>query len=603
MVKHLLCYLAMCATVLAQVPDTLKPQLEEARKASYAYWGYHLPEQPVWFPFVLDPALMGNAGMTNLAFTNSEVVVTEMRVSAKSNMAEVLPHEMDHVVRATIVRRPIPRWIDEGCSSQFEVGGDWPATITAAHSARQWIDESVLDMMEYPENKKRNDELYGFGHTAVQCLLRRNTPKTLIAFQVDNRPVAQKLPDYYGMTATEFIQVWRTEVVMPEYCDTRIRYVPYPIQYPAVQRKPLLEVWGASWCGPCVAFKRDYSNDPTFRAALDAQYHIHFRTWDNPFLGLEKTLKGIDKVPTFLIPSQKHRVVGYTTKEKLLAELIPATPYVRQEPPAPPAIAIEPPVSSAPPTTVIEPDEFPFPSERFPAIIPPTKQPNGGYVLPIPPPPPPVTVPPVDSSTPALEAPRMPPVASETQDDPKYVPTPPNASTGQPEASTGPLRWGLGKIWDNKLLLIGGALVATGFGGGLGGYLIKSWGMKKVGSVVAHIGGTQTPPTCATAPYIPQPVTPPIIKCPLTQGRQEVSQNTVPAPFPRKLDEARQLFALQGTEGRVAVLDAIRGMFLDAEMEKALENANTPEGKRMLLNLKNAIDSRVDEVAPLTTKV
>jgi thiol-disulfide isomerase/thioredoxin len=588
-VKHLLWFLVLCATVHAQVPPHLEKPLADARTQSYQYWGYSAPPW-VQFPVIIDPTIPKGNATTDFKFsiTASSVDVVSMRLAKGSSIIDVVPHEMDHVVRASIVRRPIPRWLDEGCSTQFEAGNDWPATVANAQSARQWVDESVLDLMDYP--KGHTGELYGFGHTAVQCLLRRNTPKTLIAFQVDKRPVAEKLPDYYGMTASEFIQVWRTEVVMPQYCDTNIKYVPYPAQYPLVNNKPLLEVWGANWCGPCVLFKKDYNEDANFRQLLNNHYHIHFRDFGNPFLTLEKTLKSIDKVPTFLIPSQRHRVVGYQTKEKLLAELgiKSAAPYVRQLPTIPPVL----------------------PSIPIPPIVT------------LPPPPTPIAPTPVSQSPP--EAPRIAQDESDFQDDPKYVQPLPNASTGQPEASTGLLRWGFGKVWDNKALLLGGALLATGFGGGLGGYLIKGWATKKVGTIVAHIGDRgnnqpqQVPPTCATTPvppppYYPQPISQPTVVCPLgqqiavqgqTPSQQEVGRNTtVPAPFPRKLDEARQLFALQGTEGRVAVLDAIRGMFLDAELEKALDSANTPEEKRMLLNLKNAIDSRVDEVAPLTTKV
>jgi hypothetical protein len=72
------------------------------------------------------------------------------------------------------------------------------------------------------------------------------------------------------------------------------------------------------------------------------------------------------------------------------------------------------------------------------------------------------------------------------------------------------------------------------------------------------------------------------------------------APFPRKLDEAGQLLGLAQSEGRVATLDALRGMFLDDELEK-LEQTGDAAARQLIAKLRTAIDARVDEVAPLTT--
>jgi hypothetical protein len=71
------------------------------------------------------------------------------------------------------------------------------------------------------------------------------------------------------------------------------------------------------------------------------------------------------------------------------------------------------------------------------------------------------------------------------------------------------------------------------------------------------------------------------------------------APFPRALDEARQLLGLRQTEGRVAVLDALRGMFLDDELHKLSATAS-PADAAVATRLRTAIDARVQEVAPLS---
>ncbi len=75
-----------------------------------------------------------------------------------------------------------------------------------------------------------------------------------------------------------------------------------------------------------------------------------------------------------------------------------------------------------------------------------------------------------------------------------------------------------------------------------------------------------------------------------------------PAPFPRALDEARELLELRQSEGRVAVLDALRGMFLEDEFDRC-EREAPPEGRQLLQRLRGAIDARVAEVAPLSVNL
>jgi hypothetical protein len=73
------------------------------------------------------------------------------------------------------------------------------------------------------------------------------------------------------------------------------------------------------------------------------------------------------------------------------------------------------------------------------------------------------------------------------------------------------------------------------------------------------------------------------------------------APFPRALDEARELLQLRQAEGRVSVLDAIRGMALDDELAKA-EHGGDPARTKFLRDLIEKLDRRVDEIAPRTTR-
>ncbi len=73
------------------------------------------------------------------------------------------------------------------------------------------------------------------------------------------------------------------------------------------------------------------------------------------------------------------------------------------------------------------------------------------------------------------------------------------------------------------------------------------------------------------------------------------------APFPRQLDEAGELLGLRQSEGRVATLDTLRGMFLDDELDKLKDDPDT-QVSSLVRRIREAVDTRVDEVAPLTTK-
>ncbi len=86
--------------------------------------------------------------------------------------------------------------------------------------------------------------------------------------------------------------------------------------------------------------------------------------------------------------------------------------------------------------------------------------------------------------------------------------------------------------------------------------------------------------------------------------KQQPLEGAVPqhAPFPRRLDEARQLVELGEQESRIPVLDALRGMLIDDAIEKIKEQPNAdPKQVEILNQLVAQIDNEVDRIAPITT--
>ena len=84
---------------------------------------------------------------------------------------------------------------------------------------------------------------------------------------------------------------------------------------------------------------------------------------------------------------------------------------------------------------------------------------------------------------------------------------------------------------------------------------------------------------------------------------QQEDQGPRPAPFPRFLDEANQLRKIRESEGRVPALDSLVGMIFDDEFRNAMESDNSTEAERSALRkLRQAIDQKVDEIAPISVK-
>lgn len=500
--KTITTFLLLCSCTLAQNfrgEPRLLEQAEKIRTEQFGYWGYKPLNwsEKCFITFNQDTL---PTGRTEFQLEGRQVFGWKMFVSSVDTDT-VLRHEIDHTVRASIICARIPRWLDEGTSQLMENMPKkyWEEYLVHSNAAAKWITEDQLDGINYPQDKQKVWELYAFGTGATQVLMERGTPATLISFQTDPRSVSEKLPDYYGMTGAEFIQTWKEYVSAG--CPPRIQWRPYPyaLGFPKVDGRPLLEIWHAEWCGPCKVFEKDLKDDVAFRNAIYANFHVHFRISDAPFAKMETQLKGIDKVPTFLVPSKGIRTVGYSSdspdrKTDLLKRLgieMAQTPYVR------PKAADQPPI-----------------------IIPPL----------------PAEAPVKDMPVKAPESLVSP---SKSQDDSEVVPTPLKPSTGQPEASTRPLEkeqkgifsMGASFVRRNWMGLAGVALIASGFGGGLGVTMLTRWGQAKVGSIATQVatsiiekkmhghseGETNNPPTfsppvCVSVPTLP--TTPPPIPPP-----------------------------------------------------------------------------------------
>jgi len=121
-----------------------------------------------------------------------ETATMEMKGEFRTVLETALPHEVTHTVLATHLKRPIPRWADEGIALQAESFDSQREHETKARellNAGRGIRLRVLfRMTEYPKDLM---VVYAQGHSVVRFLLTReidsksNTPKSRLLKFVD----------------------------------------------------------------------------------------------------------------------------------------------------------------------------------------------------------------------------------------------------------------------------------------------------------------------------------------------------------------------------------------------------------------------------------
>ncbi|MFV0446746.1 MAG: thioredoxin domain-containing protein [Planctomycetaceae bacterium] len=527
---------------------------EQARVASAMFWtGHELPGRwTVPCPVNVQPAVHDGGGTTTFLFDRGEVSGWEMTVTGRREriLADVIPHEVDHMVRASLVRRPIPRWLDEGCAALMESPESHQRLRRELQSCGPiTITDAFLDADRYPLDGRQLSQLYAVGFSLTEYLLQRRNADTLLAFQRDARPPSQKLTAFYGLSQTELNLDWTAwRHRRGNSCDCR------SAQCPRHQPRALadgqlpnpntssphesLTIFTSEWCGPCRRFWNDWRQHPSLRRQLETQFRIHVVDIDRqPLIARQQH---IDCVPAFVTTAGI--LTGYEGPDWLLTRL---------------ALPIGTPVNglaaSAPTST---------PTDSFAPALPPS-----------------------GTEPTSLPLPNA-PAAPTSQLVPHSLPLPASSSVSRDKngGSTSRLlthgwEWTWGVVthlwpWLQLAGLVGGSAATGGVATLVVGLLWRIWKRRRTRRHSPNRSGLDPQGGWADRP----------------------------APFPRQLDEARELLELRQSEGRVAVLDALRGMFLDDEIQKSL-TANDPATAAPLKSLLTAIDTRVNEVAPLAVDI
>lgn len=530
----------LCRSATAQYDNftcddpALVAAAEQARVASALFWsGRALPGR--WSrpcPITVQPAEHSGGGSTSFQFDRGEVSGWRMTIAGQREalLADVVPHEVDHMVRASLVRRPVPRWLDEGCATLMESSTSHALyRQRVARHLEVRVDAAFVDRMDYPDDGAEFDRLYAVGFSLVEFLLSRRDAATLLAFQADERPPSQKLTAYYGLTVAGLEQAWRPwaaeraragydcqTVCCPRHGGSALQAGPSP--------RPQLTVYTSRWCAPCQRFWQDYRTNARLRTALEQRFLITAIDVDQrPELARSRR---IDAVPAFESPTQ--RVYGYEGADWLLSQL-----------------GLDP--AAAPPVPAAPVPAAPVPAAPVPAA-------------PVP-------------------AAAVPPAPAPVADEPQASTT--DNAPGLFTSVTGALvRTVIGlSPWGPVLGVLGGTAATGGLGAIALAAGVALWRRRQRRRQQMTLASHVT-----------------------SDARAAGGGASRPAPFPRALDEARELLELRQSEGRVAVLDALRGMVLDDELQKAAADAG-PAETAALNRLRAAVDARVNEIAPLSVRL
>jgi len=224
--------------------DLIEPA-EKAKTVSEQFWigqsyNWSIPCKIKW------EGSTNGAGYTRFELHNGQVYNLGISVSGPKELVikDVLPHEVDHAVRAVICRSFSDRWVGEGCSQLFESESHRElAKIRTAHYIKDdkayttcW---NYLDLRDHYPPQNEVGQFYDTSFTLVEHLVMRNSPKAILDYQTDTAKYStDKWKKYFGEPPNETYQEW-----VAYYADPK----PYEV----------FVVSDPTYCEPCRKFNND----------------------------------------------------------------------------------------------------------------------------------------------------------------------------------------------------------------------------------------------------------------------------------------------------------------------------------------------------------
>ena len=139
-------------------------------------------------PIEVDVGNTGARGETRFNFQNGEVFGWKMEIHGTEQriLDSVLPHEINHTIFASIFRRPLPRWADEGAASLIENESE-RMRLRKIHdqvmrTPRKIPLKTLLEMKNYPTDNQQVLTMYAEGHSLADYLVQRSDKPTYLKF-------------------------------------------------------------------------------------------------------------------------------------------------------------------------------------------------------------------------------------------------------------------------------------------------------------------------------------------------------------------------------------------------------------------------------------
>lgn len=159
----------------------------------------------------------GNGGCTSLFMDQGRYMGAEMKIqgSPEGMLGSVVPHEVFHTVMASHVKKPLPRWIDEGTASCIEAESERQRlydTLTVALAQGQRIPfrnliargGEIFDMQDVPVFYAESEAAVEF---LVECRGRRTLGDCMLAASKSGDWPGE-LQKRYGLTVDQFESQW-----------------------------------------------------------------------------------------------------------------------------------------------------------------------------------------------------------------------------------------------------------------------------------------------------------------------------------------------------------------------------------------------------------
>jgi hypothetical protein len=188
------------------------------RKLARLWLGKELPDWTEPCPLRVKVSAKGKGGASTFGFDQGKVLHREMRLEGTLDAisADVLPHEIMHTILADWLRRPVPRWADEGVAMLNESSGS--QSIFRRQFRQALVEGRGIPLRKHLVLKRYPSDLEAFysqSHSLVEFLVRRKNRATLLQLitQGEQDDWDQAVKDLYGFATIEDLErAWLAEV-------------------------------------------------------------------------------------------------------------------------------------------------------------------------------------------------------------------------------------------------------------------------------------------------------------------------------------------------------------------------------------------------------